>query len=149
MANTMQLTRFTDLGLRVLMYLTHREHDTPVTITEIANNFAVSRNHLVQVVHFMGLEGWIRTTRGKGGGLALAHPPQEYRLGDIIQRMEAPIDLIDCAEPPCALRNGCQLKLALNTGLATFFETMNRYTLQDIIASPTGEAIIQLHRQAH
>jgi Rrf2 family nitric oxide-sensitive transcriptional repressor len=50
----MQLNRFTDLGLRVLMYLTHRDREQPVTISEIAERFEVSRNHLVKVVHFMG-----------------------------------------------------------------------------------------------
>ncbi|MCJ9710841.1 Rrf2 family transcriptional regulator, partial [Bordetella hinzii] len=69
----MQLTRFTDFGLRVLMYLTQcRERDKPVTIPEIAERFAISRNHLVKVVHFMSQQGWVAATRGKGGGLALA-----------------------------------------------------------------------------
>ncbi len=36
----MQLTHFTDLGLRVLMYLTHQKRDTPATISEIAEQFA-------------------------------------------------------------------------------------------------------------
>jgi Rrf2 family nitric oxide-sensitive transcriptional repressor len=76
----MQLNRFTDLGLRVLMYLTHRDREQPVTISEIAERFEVSRNHLVKVVHFMGVQGWLNNSRGKGGGLALAQPPEHYRL---------------------------------------------------------------------
>ena len=48
----MQLTRFTDFGLRVLMYLTQcRDRPAAVTIPEIAARFDVSRNHLVKVVH--------------------------------------------------------------------------------------------------
>lgn len=143
----MQLTRFTDLGLRVLMYLTHRERDTPVTIPEIAERFAVSRNHLVKVVHFMAQQGWLVTTRGKGGGLALARPADHYRLGDVIRTLEGMSDLIDCAEPPCALRGGCQLKSALDVGLTAFFEALNRFTLASAVATPTGEAIVRLHRQ--
>src|SRR5690606_7276386 len=69
-AVTMQLTQFTDLGLRVLMYLSHPDRGTPVTVGEIATRFGASRNHLIKVVHFMAQQGWLITTRGKGGGLA-------------------------------------------------------------------------------
>lgn len=144
----MQLNRFTDLGLRVLMYLTHRDRAQPVTISEIAERFAVSRNHLVKVVHFMGLQGWLNNSRGKGGGLALAQAAEHYRLGQIIRVLEGNAPLIDCAEPPCALRQDCQLKAVLDLATQAFFTTLDGYTLRDIIASPTGEAIIRLHRQS-
>ena len=142
----MQLNRFTDLGLRVLMYLTHRDREQPVTISEIAERFEVSRNHLVKVVHFMGVQGWLNNSRGKGGGLALAQPPEHYRLGLVIRTLEGNVPLIDCAEPPCALRQDCQLKAVLDVGMQAFFSTLDSYTLRDVIASPTGEAIIRLHR---
>lgn len=143
----MQLTHFTDLGLRVLMYLSHQERDTPVTISEIADRFEASRNHLVKVVHYMGQQGWLVTTRGKGGGVALARPLLEYRLGELIRTLEhTSIDLIDCAEPPCGLRGRCHLKGILDEALDAFYLALNRYTLADVVASPTQEAIVQLHR---
>ena len=49
----MHLTRFTDLSLRVLIYLTHNERKGLVTVTELAERFKWSRNHMVKVVHFM------------------------------------------------------------------------------------------------
>ncbi|MBI1772584.1 MAG: Rrf2 family transcriptional regulator, partial [Burkholderiales bacterium] len=84
----MQLTHFTDLGLRVLMYLSHKDRQEPVTISEIATKFAISRNHLVKVVHFLAQKNWITTTRGKGGGMALAQDVKAYRLGSIIRELE-------------------------------------------------------------
>lgn len=142
----MQLTHFTDLGLRVLMYLSHPHDDAPVTISEIATRFAVSRNHLVKVVHFMAQQGWLITTRGKGGGLALAYAVGDYRLGTIIRQLEGITALIDCAEPPCSLRSGCQLKYILDEALSGFFTVLDRYTLADTVRAPTGDAIAILHR---
>lgn len=141
----MQLTHFTDLGLRVLMYLTHTASPALVTISEIAERYAVSRHHLVKVVHFMGQQGWIITTRGKGGGLALAQAPGQYRLGQLIRTLEHSKDLIDCADLPCGLRTNCQLKGILDTALEAFFAALDRYTLADAVASPTSEAIVMLH----
>lgn len=142
----MQLTHFTDLGLRVLMYLTHQDRSEPVTINEIAQRFDASRHHLVKVAHFLGQQGWIITTRGKGGGLALAQPAGSYRLGQIIRVLERNPDLIDCAEPPCGLRGNCQLKGLLDQALDAFYGALDQHTLADAVASPTSEAIITLHR---
>ena len=117
----MQLTRFTDFGLRVLMYLTQcRDRPAAVTIPEIAARFDLSRNHLVKVVHFMSQRGWVSTARGKGGGLALARPAADYRLGDLVRELE-------------------------QQGL---YEALNGYSLADLVRDPTAAAIIKLHRAA-
>lgn len=143
----MQLTHFTDLGLRVLMYLSHQDRDTPVTISEIAERFDASRHHLVKVVHFMGQQGWLLTTRGKGGGLALAWPLDQYRLGELTRTLEhTSPDLIDCAQPPCELRGSCLLKGVLDDALDAFYATLDRHTLADVVVSPTHEVIVHLHR---
>ncbi|QKH33605.1 Rrf2 family transcriptional regulator [Achromobacter pestifer] len=145
----MQLTRFTDFGLRVLMYLTQcRDRSAAVTIPEIADRFSVSRNHLVKVVHFMAQQGWVSTSRGKGGGLRLAQSADRYRLGDLIRQLEQQGPLIDCREPPCALDGACRLSGVLAQTLQSFYEALNGYTLADLVRDPTAAAIIKLHRAA-
>ncbi|WP_454673610.1 RrF2 family transcriptional regulator [Achromobacter pestifer] len=145
----MQLTRFTDFGLRVLMYLTQcRDRPAAVTIPEIAGRFDVSRNHLVKVVHFMAQREWVVTTRGKGGGLSLARAASEYRVGDLIRELEQQGPLIDCREPPCALDGSCRLSGVLAQTLNAFYDALNGYTLADLVRDPTAAAIIKLHRAA-
>ncbi|WP_291386807.1 MULTISPECIES: Rrf2 family transcriptional regulator [Achromobacter] len=145
----MQLNRFTDFGLRVLMYLTQcRDRPVAVTIPEIADRFGLSRNHLVKVVHFMSQRGWVSTTRGKGGGLSLARPATEYRVGDLVRELEQQGPLIDCREPPCALDGVCRLSGVLANTLQAFYDTLNGYTLADLVREPTAAAIIKLHRVA-
>jgi Rrf2 family nitric oxide-sensitive transcriptional repressor len=67
----MQITKFTDLGLRVLMYLSQEVNGQVVTIQEIAQQFNVPRNHLIKVVTRLNKLNWISTTRGRTGGLKL------------------------------------------------------------------------------
>lgn len=95
----MHLTRFTDLSLRVLIYLTHNERKGLVTVTELAERFKWSRNHMVKVVHFMSTKNWVQTHRGRFGGLTLKMHPSEYKIGDIVQILEEQGELIDCFEP--------------------------------------------------
>ncbi|MBB5017495.1 Rrf2 family nitric oxide-sensitive transcriptional repressor [Chitinivorax tropicus] len=143
----MQLTRFTDLGLRVLMYLTYHDRDGYVTISEIADQFAVPHNHLIKVVNKLGKLGWIYAVRGRNGGLKLVSEPSQLKLGRILRELEGSTQLIDCETPVCALNAGCRLKAALDVGLEAFYTAMDTYTLADIVATPTGDKIIQMHRQ--
>jgi Rrf2 family nitric oxide-sensitive transcriptional repressor len=108
----------------------------------------VSRNHLVKVVHFMAQQGWVSTSRGKGGGLRLSQSADRYRLGDLIRQLEQQGPLIDCREPPCALDGACRLSGVLAQTLQAFYEALNGYTLADLVRDPTAAAIIKLHRAA-
>ncbi|NMU93454.1 BadM/Rrf2 family transcriptional regulator [Achromobacter ruhlandii] len=119
-----------------------------VTIPVTATRFDLSRNHLGQVVDVMSQRGWVSTARGKGGGLALARPAAEYRLGDLVRELEQQGPLIDCGEPPCALDGACRLAGVLAQTLQAFYDALNGYTLADLVRDPTAAAIIRLHRAA-
>ncbi len=142
----MHLTRFTDIGLRALMYLAAKDREPPVTATELAQQFSMPRSHVVKVVHRLGQLGWVETRRGRSGGLRLAVPPQSLLIGDVMRALEGEGGLIDCAQPPCPLQGRCLLRGALDKALAAFYRDLNQYTLADVSAKRTGQAILQLHR---
>jgi Rrf2 family nitric oxide-sensitive transcriptional repressor len=144
----MQLTRFTDLGLRVLMYLCDAPAGQPITIAEVSERFEVAHNHLTKVVQFMGQQGWLVNVRGKSGGMRLARPAGDYRLGELVRLLERSHELISCTEPPCTLHGRCALKGLLNRGEQAFYATLDQFTLVDAVAGPTGAAIVTLHRGA-
>ena len=143
----MQLTRFTDLGLRVLMYLARVEREDPVTNAEIAAQFQVPHNHVIKVVHKLGQLGWVSTLRGRHGGLRLGVAADSLRLGTVLRALEASTQLVDCNDPPCVLRTSCLAKSALDAGLAAFYAKLDEYTLADVCASRTGAQLITLHRK--
>ncbi|MGA8862951.1 MAG: Rrf2 family transcriptional regulator [Gallionella sp.] len=130
----MRLTLYTDYSLRVLIYLAGRE-DESVTITELADFYKISRNHLVKVVHNLGLKGYIQTSRGRNGGIRLSRPAKEIRLGEVVRSTEPDLDLLECFNPAtdkCVISRSCSLKGVLFNAQASFLQILDKYTLADI-----------------
>lgn len=142
----MQLNKFTDIGLRVLMYLSQPRADQPVTIDEIASVFKLPRNHLIKVITRLNKLGWINATRGRNGGLALHPASLQLRIGDILRELENTTELINCEKPVCRFHGGCLLKGALQSGLEAFYAHMNQHRLLDIVNNNTKQTIISMHK---
>lgn len=142
----MQLNKFTDIGLRVLMYLSQPRVDQQVTIDEIATTFDLPRNHLIKVITRLNKLGWIRATRGRNGGLELNQASLQLRIGDILRELENTTELINCEKPLCQFHGHCLLKGALQTGLESFYAHMNQHRLIDIVNNNTREKIISMHK---
>lgn len=130
----MQLTRHTDYALRVLMYLA-LEPERLATITDIATAYDISRNHLVKVVHELAGHGFIKTFRGKGGGMQLARDAGTIVVGEVVRRMEGNLEIVNCTGPRCAILPGCLLKGVLYEARDAFLATLDAYTLQDLVQS--------------
>ncbi len=135
----MQLTRYTDYSVRVLMYL-GLQPDRLVTISEMAELYDISRNHLVKVVHNLSRRSYIKTVRGKGGGMRLDRSAAEINLGDLIRCTENDLEIIDCAAMACRLQTACRLKTALDRARDAFIEVLDGYTLADLIEKPKALA---------
>ncbi|HEY9097990.1 MAG TPA: Rrf2 family transcriptional regulator [Thiobacillus sp.] len=132
----MQLTRFTDYSLRVLIYL-GLQQDRLVTISEIASNYDISRNHLMKVVHQLGARGYIETVRGKGGGMRLARRPELINVGDVVRDAEENMDIAECFNPSksCPLLPTCVLRTVLTEARKSFLATLDFYRLSDLLVS--------------
>lgn len=129
----MQLTKYTDYALRVLMHLAIQEDRTEkIQIQKIADQFGIPKNHLIKVVHRLGQEGFISTVKGKGGGIFLCKAPSTISVGQVVRRLEATLNPINCDEPICCIKEACLLKPALNEAMQAFLAVLDKYTLADI-----------------
>jgi Rrf2 family nitric oxide-sensitive transcriptional repressor len=144
----MRVTRFSDIGLRVLIYLAKADkHRAPATVAEISKQFDIPPNHLVKVVGQLARVGWIQALRGRKGGLLLEADPTALRLGTILRELEGDTELVDCEGQKCRLSKDCLLRGALAAGLRAFYDAMDRYTLADVSGGAVGEQIITMHRE--
>lgn len=133
----MRLTNFSDYTLRVLMYAAAQKGRL-ITIEETAAVYGISRAHLMKVANLLTRAGYLRATRGRDGGLALAKAPRNIRLGEVLRATEPDLALVECftGENHCRITPRCRLRGALQEALAAFMRTLDRYTLDDLLLRP-------------
>ncbi|CAN5697222.1 nitric oxide-sensing transcriptional repressor NsrR [soil metagenome] len=130
----MRLTVYADYSLRLLIYLAVRGEDL-ATIPEIASSYGISRHHLVKVAHQLGIKGYIKTTRGKKGGLRLARMARDISVGEVVRQMEPDMALVPCFHPvnaKCPIVPSCLLRQAIERAREAFLATLDDYTLENL-----------------
>jgi Rrf2 family nitric oxide-sensitive transcriptional repressor len=126
----MRLTVYTDYALRLLMYLALKK-DGLATIAEIAATYDISRHHLMKVAYGLGVAGYVVSVRGRGGGLRLAGPVEAIIIGEVVRKTEPGIAFVAC-QPDDTSCVGV-LQGAMKLASAAFLETLDGYTLGDLI----------------
>ena len=130
----MQLTRFTDLGLRAMMLLAAGEADDQrVTTGSIAAGANASENHIAKAVSRLADLGMVHARRGRTGGLALTEEGRRASVGWLVRRLEGDREVIECGgENPCPLIPACRLRRALADAKEAFYRELDRYTVSDL-----------------
>ncbi|MCO8121693.1 Rrf2 family transcriptional regulator [Stieleria sp. TO1_6] len=138
----MKLTTQTDYALRTLMFLATQTRRAKVA--DVASLFGISVNHVAKVVNLLVRGGYIRSTRGIGGGIELAQSPDEIRLGDVIEQMEGDLHLLACvqADDGCVIHSFCKLKGVLAQAERVQREYLDSVTLADVV--PTRRQLGQV-----
>ena len=133
----MRLTTFTDYTLRVLIYLGTRQGERRLaTIGDIATAYGVSENHLMKIVHHLAQQGYVETTRGKGGGMRLARAPEKINIGEVVRGAEEDLAVVECFQKnnfKCPIVPVCTLRGILGQAMGAFFEVLDGQTLADLL----------------
>jgi len=144
----MRLLASTDIALRVLMLLGRQDPGVKLNVERMSGQLGgLSRNHLHKIVQDLAGLGVLQTVRGAGGGVVLAKPLREVRLGSLVRKLEADQPLVDCFRADggcCSLRPECRLRAMLRSAREAFYEALDAHTLADCVAGrwfePSGAA---------
>lgn len=134
----MRLTSFTGCALRLLI-LAGAHPDKLVTIEEAATACDISHAHLKKVVPALAKAAFIAATKGRNGGFALARPPAEISIADVVIATEPDFGLFDCFPTGnrCRISRPCRLPSVAKEALDAFLAVLRRHS-----ASQTPAAII-------
>jgi Rrf2 family nitric oxide-sensitive transcriptional repressor len=131
----MRLLASTDFALRVLMLLGRQESDQSLKVETIASQLGgLSRNHLHKIVQDLAALGIVRTVRGAGGGVSLAKPLSDVRLGWLVRALESDQPIVECFREDggcCVIDPGCRLRGMLRVARDAFYQSLDQHTLAD------------------
>lgn len=140
----MRLTLFSDYSLRLLLYLAAHP-GRKVALSEVTDAYGVSKNHLIKIVQMMVAEGFVESSRGRGGGLRLARRPEDINVGALVRITEPDLNLVECFERrtnTCPIEPACGLKRVLQDAQVAFLGALDAHTLADFV--PRAPALIKL-----
>lgn len=129
----MRLSRQSDIAIGILTACARAPGRTIRTV-EAAERADASKDSAAQIILLLAREGFLTTTRGRQGGIALAVPAREILLGDVLRRIQP--DLVQNACPENG--GGSALNQIVGAAEATFFAFLDRFSLADLASGRTG-----------
>lgn len=136
----MRLTIRTNLAMRVLMACAVNP-GVSITKSDIAERCNASKNHLGQVIRHLARLGYIRAIRGRNGGMYLAMPAEQVRVGAVFRMFEADLPFAECFSEKhnnCPLSESCWLKPALRNAVESFYASLDAVSLADLVGGNRG-----------
>jgi FeS assembly SUF system regulator len=142
----LRLSKLTDYGTVVMTHLA-RTGASILNATEIADQVHIAAPTVSKILKALAREGLVVSQRGVKGGYALARPPEEISVAEMVQALEGPIALTECntetglcsQEPCCSIRDNWQ---RINRVVR---EALDRVTLADMArpaqADQTGSRV--------
>ena len=129
----MRMTLQTDYALRMLIHAALRQ-DRSCTVSDVAEAYGLSRNHLLKVALKLRRLGFINTMRGRAGGIRLAMPPDRINIGALVRATEEDLSPVECMQGrACAISPACRLKGIFGEALNAYLSILDKYTLADIV----------------
>lgn len=131
----MRLNRQSEIAIGILV-ASARAQMRKITTLQAAEASATSKDHAAQVVNLLMHEGFLRTERGRGGGIALAVPATEILLGDVLRRVQP--DLVCRAGKDNLPGHNATIpvfEVIVGAAEATFLTFMDRYSIADLVSN--------------
>ncbi|MCX8954411.1 Rrf2 family transcriptional regulator [Ruegeria sp. NA] len=131
----MRITKRTNIAVRLLMYCAAHP-DRLVTKAEIAEVCNISENHLAQVINQLSQLNYLSTQRGRNGGMSLARPASQIRIGAVFRHVEGALPIAECfadADNTCPLTDACRLRLALQDAAEVFYASLDEVSLDALV----------------
>ena len=141
----MRLNRQSEIAIGILVACA-RSPSRRIRTLQAAEASAATKDQAAQVVNVLMHGGFLRTARGRQGGIALAIAPQEILLGDVLR----------CVQPDLVRHAGKDdssghnhiipaFSAIIGAAEATFMTFLDRYSVADLVSAPLKHALMDKH----
>lgn len=130
----MRLSTRTRYGVRLMLALARNYGQGTVFLKDIARVEEISEKYLSQIIIPLRGAGFVSSSRGVHGGYALARPPAEITLRQIVEPLEGEC-LVDCVNNPgaCGRVSTCATRDIWTLLGGKISETLDGITLEQLL----------------
>lgn len=86
------------LAIRVMLDLAVNNTGEYIPLKDVSERQGITLKYLEQIIILLKRSGYLKSSRGNGGGYKLAKAPKEYTIGDILRTTEGSLSPVACLE---------------------------------------------------
>ncbi len=127
----MRLTKQTGYAIRVLIDCARAEGRL-AKAADIAERLGITPQNVFKIVHLLSRAGFVGAVRGRKGGVRLARPAREIRIGEVVRAMEVTNVEVERRDPQS---EPAGINRVLDAALEAFVGVLDRHTLEDMASA--------------
>jgi Rrf2 family nitric oxide-sensitive transcriptional repressor len=129
----MRLSKTTNYAIRILIDCAVADPNL-VKVAEISERRDITLQNTFKIVHLLSRAGFLQAVRGRHGGVRLARPASEIRIGDVVRAMEI-LNLEIETDDSEATSQGqlAALDQLFDNALGAFISVLDEHTLEQMI----------------
>jgi Rrf2 family protein len=139
----MRLTKSTSHAIRILIDCARAGGDGLVKVAVLSERLDITPQNVFKIVNLLAKEKLIEAVRGRNGGVRLARPPEQIRIGDVVRATE--VTHVEIEEGTPGRKRGAGqpggVNQVLDTALGAFIEVLDQHTIADMV--PGGRAALE------
>ena len=134
----LRLTRAADYAIRAMLHVGSLPEGGFALKDEIAQAQHIPPSFTAKILRQLVKTGLLRSARGVNGGFGLARAAAEINMLDIVEGIEGPIHLTDCAPDPdhCALSHDCPASTVWLDVQLRMTAILRETTLEGLLSAP-------------
>jgi Rrf2 family protein len=117
-----------------MLVLALSDEGRSIMTKEIAEKQNLPATYLEQLMLALRKAKLVLATRGAHGGYVLSRSAEDISLAEIVEALEGPLDIADCADVPscCVDSDACALKEVFVAANKALYDAFDRVSLADL-----------------
>jgi len=136
----LQLTRGGEYAIRAMTYLARRPVGDITPLHDVGAEQDIPESFLAKIFQSLVHADLVVSQRGAHGGFALARPPADITVREIVEAVDGPISLNGCVLWPeeCERSGSCRMHQVWVLAQERMMEVLGRVTLAELAPLPAG-----------
>ena len=135
----MRLTKSTSHAIRILIDCA-RAGEQLIKVAELSERLEITPQNVFKIVNLLARARLIEAMRGRNGGVRLARPAAQIRIGDVVRATEVTRVAIEEDGAAVVRGRGHGVNRVLDDALDAFIDVLDRHTIADMVRSQTPPA---------